>query len=66
MMNLREDILLHLKSHPFWEEFEKDVLSHRPQIPPFNPDAQNVEIWKKESGRQEGFDLCLILFQIEV
>lgn len=65
-MRLKEDILLHLKSHHFWDEFERDILMHRPQIPTFDPDSPNTERWKKASGLQEGFDLCLQLLNIEV
>ena len=60
------EIHLHFKSHPFYEEFEKSVLEHRPIIPVYNPKEDNTEVWKNESAKQEGFDLCLTLFKIGV
>lgn len=63
---MREDILLHLKSHPLYEDFQANLLSYRPNPPTYNPRDDNTEIWRFESAKQEGFDLLLKLFKIEV
>lgn len=61
----KEDPLFNLKSHPFYPEFEKQLLSHRPRIPEFSP-GNDVDVWKYESGKQAGFDLVLSILKIEV
>ena len=61
-----DELLLYFKSHAFYEDFEENVLSHRPVVPNYNPSEDNTEKWKFESAKQEGFDLCLTLFKIGV
>jgi hypothetical protein len=61
---MKDDFLLYMKSHPLWPIFEKQVLSHRPNVPPHNYKNDNTEEWKFLSAQQRGFDLCLALFQI--
>lgn len=60
------DFLLHMKSYPFYDDFEKQLLSNRPLIPSHKHTEDNTEQWKFESAKQEGFDLCLTYFNIEV
>jgi len=59
-----DDIHIFMRSHPYYEEFEANVLKHRPNIPTYNPNEDNTENWKFESAKQEGFELCLKLFKI--
>lgn len=61
---MKNDFLLHMKSHHLWPIFLKDLLSKRPLVPPHNPKVDNTEEWKALSAQQRGFDLCLALFQI--
>ena len=63
---MRDDFLLHMRSHPLFDIFLEDLLSHRPAIPSHNAKNDNTEIWKSESAKQEGFDLCLTYFGIGV
>ncbi len=60
------DIQVFLKSHPFYEDFKEQLLSHRPVVPSYTPDEDNTAKWRYESAKQEGFDLCLTLFDIGV
>lgn len=60
------DFLLHMKSHPLYEEFEEVLMGHRPNIPSFRHADDNTDEWKYNSAQQEGFDLCLTLFKIGV
>jgi hypothetical protein len=53
-----------MKAYPLWEIFEKELLSKRPSIPVYDPDANNVEEWKFLSAQRKGFDLCCALFEI--
>ena len=60
------EFLLHVKSHPLWEEFEQTLLSHRPTPPNYHYTNDNTAEWKYSSAKQEGFDLCLTIFNIGV
>ena len=61
-----DDFLLYMKSHPLYDVFEQQLLSHRPVIPSYRHTPDNTEKWKAESMKQQGFDLCLELFKIGV
>lgn len=62
---MNEDLIFNFKASPFYEDFEKYLKSCRPSIPPYRS-GDSLERWIQESARQEGFDLCLSLFNIEV
>lgn len=62
---MKDDFLLHMKSHSLWPIFKKDLLSKRPLVPPHDPRKDNTEEWKSLSAQQRGFDLCCALLQIE-
>lgn len=48
-----------LRSDPRFQLLIKEIESHRPILPQFDPLKDNTETWKKESGRLEGFDFVL-------
>jgi hypothetical protein len=60
------EFLLHMKSHPLWEEFQEELLKVRPTVPNYDRTADNTDEWKYNSAMQQGFDLCLTIFQIGV
>jgi len=64
-VSLEQDFLTFIKSHGYWPLFREKLLSHRPEIPPHNPDEDNTESWKSASAQQKGFDLCCSLFQLD-
>lgn len=61
-----DDFLLYMKSHPLYDSFQQQLLSHRPVVPSYTPKPDNTDKWKADSMKQEGFDLCLKLFKIGV
>lgn len=60
------EVILYMKSHPYWEEFEKHLLEHRPVVPDYDPENDNSLLWKHRSGQQQGFDIIVNLLKIEV
>lgn len=56
--------LTNLQDDPNFKALYNKLKQHRPTIPPYNGD--NTEKWKTESGRQQGFDLCLSLMKIDI
>jgi len=63
-MKLSIEVISFMKSHPLWEDFEKEFTQSRPRLPAFNPHEDNTAQWKYESGRRDGFDLALKLLKI--
>ena len=61
----RREIIIHMKSHPHWEDFKKAVLAQRPITPVYDYIDDNTDEWKARCAEQKGFDLCLTLFNIE-
>lgn len=60
------EFLYYMKSYPLWDEFEKFLVEHRPDIPEYNLSDDNTHAWKYNSAKREGFDLVLKLLKIEV
>lgn len=59
------DLLLSdIQSHPEFKELLIHLEKARPTIPLNNGD--NVEQWKIQSGRQQGFDSCLAIMKIKL
>jgi len=54
-----------MRSHPYWDEFEKFLLEHRPVLPEYNYHEDNVLEWKHKSGQREGFDILKNLLKLE-
>lgn len=65
MKNARDEFLLHMQSHPYFDLFLKDLKSKRPLIPHYDPVSDNTEHWKYYSAQQKGFDLCCSIFNIK-
>jgi hypothetical protein len=65
-MKARDEYLLHMKSHSFYEMFIAEVKKARPPIPEHDHDADNTEKWKSLSAQRRGFDLCCIIFGIKL
>lgn len=63
---MHKDFLLHMKSHAFFEDFKKHLLSERPDVPSYNCKDDNTELWKYQSAKREGYDLLLTYLQIGV
>jgi len=61
-----DEVLLQMKSHPLWDDFEASLLGYRPLVPNYIHSDDNTEEWKYNSAKQEGFDLCLTIFNIGV
>jgi len=61
---MKEDFLLHIKSHSLWPIFKKNLLDKRPIVPAHDPIKDNTEQWKSLSAQQRGFDLCCAFFKI--
>ncbi len=64
-MKARDEYLIHMKSHPYYEMFKKEVDKARPMIPAHDHDADNTDKWKSLSAQQRGFDLCCSIFGIK-
>jgi len=64
-MKARDEYLLHMKSHPYYEMFLKEVIKARPPIPHHDPESDNTDKWKSLSAQQRGFDLCCSIFGIK-
>lgn len=65
-MKKYDELLLSFRSHPLYQELKRDLRDARPVIPVFDPSTDNTETWKANSMKQEGFDLCLALLQINL
>ncbi len=39
-----------------------EIKQQRPMVPLFDPNDDNSEVWKMQSGLQQGFDLAMSLF----
>lgn len=65
-MSMKDEYLLHMKSHPFYEFFLAEVKKSRPMIPAHDHTADNTEKWKSLSAQQRGFDLCCSIFNIKM
>lgn len=63
-MKAKEEYLLHMKSHPYFQMFLDELKKSRPPIPHHNPMSDNTEEWKSFSAQQKGFDLCCSIFNI--
>jgi len=50
---------------PHYQEFLEMVGNSRPQIPVFNPKDDNTEVWKKQSGMRQGYDLFASLLKLK-
>jgi hypothetical protein len=53
-----------IKGHPAFPELMKRINTARPPIPEFEPNNDNVEEWKHQSGMKKGFNLCLAILNI--
>lgn len=65
-MNHKE-YLMELYTDPRFEALVKEVLKHRPAVPPHDPSNDNTELWKAKSAEQRGFDVwCAFLHTKEL
>lgn len=55
-------LLRELSGHPEYMAMLKKAKEMMPDIPPWDPKAENIEDWKFKSAKREGFELCLIIF----
>jgi len=65
-MNLLDNYLKEIREHPLFPGLLKQLKEQRPVLPEFNPQASNVEEWKRKSGMRQGYDLALALFRIQL
>ncbi len=60
-------ILEDLEYNEEWHRFVEDVLiKNLPDIPQYDPDEDNTEIWKAKSQQRRGYELCLALLNISI
>lgn len=57
------DQMIMLFENTWFREVIDEILENEPAIPAFDPNNLNTELWKKESGRKEGFQLFYELLQ---
>lgn len=57
--------LVHMTEHAHYQDFLDLIASHRPSVPLFDANKDNVEMWKQKSGQQQGYDLLASLMKIK-
>lgn len=55
-----------LRADPRFQLLIKEIESHRPLLPTFDPDKDNTELWKAKSGERKGFDFVMQFLKGEV
>jgi hypothetical protein len=59
------DIFLkEIQEHPSFPALMEKINNNLPVIPEFDPQKDNVEVWKQQSGMRKGYVLCLSYFNI--
>ncbi len=51
-----------LRQSPEFQLLVKGILEQRPQVPFYDPDNDNTEVWKTQCGLRQGFDLAMSYF----
>ena len=51
-----------LRQSPEFRLLLDGIKQQRPSVPMYDPDDNNVEVWKKQCGLQQGFDYAMSLF----
>lgn len=49
-----------------FKRFLNRVKEKRPEIPIWDSNTDNSDDWKRKSGQQEGFDLCLVTLGLDI
>lgn len=61
---MNKELFAELYSDPRFVKLVKEALKQRPQIPAYDPKAENTEIWKSVSSEQRGFDIWVTYLRI--
>jgi hypothetical protein len=56
--------LQEIQEHPSFPALMERLNNTFPNIPEFDPQKDNEEVWKQQSGMKKGYALCLALFNI--
>ena len=60
-----EDLIIRFKQDPEFDRWINEIKIARPFVPTFNHKNDNVEEWKYNSAKREGFDLALHFLKIK-
>ena len=63
---MKEVLILGIHAHNSFIELKEEFKEKRPIVPAYDWNTNNVEEWKANSLRQEGFDLCLAVLNINL
>ena len=58
-MSVKDDFLLHMGSHPYFQTVKKELEEGIPPIPEYDPVSDNTNDWKNKSAMRSGYMLCL-------
>lgn len=64
-MKTLSDLLLAIHHHHRFNELLQALAAAYPVVPGYDYKSNNVEEWKANSLRKEGFDLCLAVLEIK-
>ena len=60
-----EDLIIRFKQDPEFNRWLNEIKTARPLVPTFNYKNNNVDEWKYNSAKREGFDLVLHFLKIK-
>jgi len=57
--------IVQLNELPHYADFLQMVSDARPRVPNYTPEKDNTEVWKKQSGMRQGYDLFASLLKLK-